>query len=113
MVTRDADFGPSRSPRSNVTFDQAGWGGGSCYNRVVDSAGTSRIEINPEVMQGKRVIRNTRIPVELVLRKLPEGETIADILDGYPRLTENDIRACLAYTAEAIAHETVHPLVSC
>jgi len=79
----------------------------------VDFAGTSRIEIDPDVMQGKPVIRNTRIPVELVLRKLAEGATVADILDGYPRLTENDIRACLVYAAETIAHETVHGLVSC
>lgn len=58
---------------------------------------TSRIEINPAVMLGKPVVRNTRIPVELLLRKLAEGATIADLLDAYPRITEEDIRACLAY----------------
>jgi len=56
-------------------------------------------------MLGKTVIRNTRIPVELVLRKLAEGASIPDLLDGYPRLTESDIRACLDYAAQAIAHE--------
>jgi len=60
---------------------------------------TERIEINPSVMLGKPVIRNTRIPVELVLRKLVEGATVADLLDAYPRITEADVRACLAYTA--------------
>ena len=66
-----------------------------------------RIEINPEVMLGKPVIRGTRIPVELILRKLSEGATEADLLDAYPRLTPDDIRAALAYAADTIAHETV------
>jgi uncharacterized protein (DUF433 family) len=55
---------------------------------------TSRIEIIQAVMQGKPVIRNTRIPFELLLRKLAEGATVADLLDAYPRLTEDDLRAC-------------------
>jgi len=71
---------------------------------------TNRIEINPSVMLGKPVIRNTRIPVELLLRKLAKGATNADLLDAYPRLTEDDIRACLAYAAEAISHEDVFSL---
>lgn len=68
---------------------------------------TNRIEINPEVMLGKPVIRGTRIPVELILRKLSEGATEADLLDAYPHLTPADIRAALAYAADTIAHETV------
>ena len=71
---------------------------------------TERIEINPDVMQGKPVIRNTRIPVELLLRKLAEGATVEQLLDGYPRLTPDDIRACLAYAADTIAHEEIHPV---
>jgi uncharacterized protein (DUF433 family) len=54
------------------------------------------IEINSEVMQAKPVIRNTRIPVELLLRKLSEGATIEELLDAYPRLSVDDVRACLA-----------------
>ena len=65
------------------------------------------IEINPAVMLGKPVIRGTRIPVEFVIRKLSEGATEADLLDAYPRLTLEDIRATLAYTAESLAHETI------
>lgn len=64
-----------------------------------------RIEINPEVMLGKPVIRGTRIPVELILRKLSEGATEADLLEAYPRLTLEDIRAVLAYAADTLAHE--------
>ncbi|MBW7958306.1 MAG: DUF433 domain-containing protein, partial [Candidatus Promineofilum sp.] len=55
-----------------------------------------RIEIDPAVMMGKPVIRGTRIPVELIVRKLSEGATEADLLDAYPRLTVEDIRAALA-----------------
>jgi len=54
---------------------------------------TDRIEVNPKVMLGKPVIRGTRIPVELLLRKLGEGATEADLLDGYPGLTQEDILA--------------------
>ena len=66
---------------------------------------TNRIEVNPNVMLGKPVIRGTRIPVELVLRKLGEGANQADLLDAYPRLTPEDIRAALAYAADTLAHE--------
>jgi len=71
-----------------------------------------RIEINASVMLGKPVIRNTRISVELVLRKLAEGASIAEILDAYPRLTAEDVRACLAYAADAIFHEAAYSLPS-
>ncbi len=66
-----------------------------------------RIEVNPAVMLGKPVIKGTRIPVELLIRKLSEGATEADLLDGYPRLTKKDIQAALAYAASALAHETI------
>ena len=66
-----------------------------------------RIEINPDVLLGKPVIRGTRIPVELLLRKLSEGATERDLLDAYPRLTRADIQAALAYAAASLAHETV------
>ena len=73
---------------------------------------TDRIEINAGVMLGKPVIRGTRIPVELLLRKLAEGAMIEDLLDAYPRLTEDDIRAALSYAADTIAQETVLALSS-
>lgn len=63
-------------------------------------AGRSRIETNPKVMLGKPVIRGTRIPVELILRKLSEGMTEADVLDAYPRLTRADLPSALAYAAD-------------
>jgi uncharacterized protein (DUF433 family) len=68
---------------------------------------TERIEIDPEVMQGTPVVRGTRVPVELLLRMLAEGASLDDLLDAYPRLTADDIRACLSYAADTIAHESV------
>ncbi|MGZ9005720.1 MAG: DUF433 domain-containing protein [Burkholderiales bacterium] len=65
----------------------------------------TRVDVNPKVMQGKPVIRGTRIPVELILRKLGEGASEADLLDAYPNLVADDIRAAMRYAAEAIAHE--------
>jgi uncharacterized protein (DUF433 family) len=61
---------------------------------------TDRIEINPRVMLGKPVIRGTRIAVELILRKLSEGASDRDLLDAYPHLTREDIRAAMRYAAD-------------
>ena len=66
---------------------------------------TDRIEINPKIMLGKPVIRGTRIPVELILRKLSEGAAEADLLDAYPRLAREDIQAAIGYAADTVAHE--------
>ncbi len=64
-----------------------------------------RIEINPKVMLGKPVIRGTRITVELILRKLAEGATYAQLFEAYPHLTEHDIQAAITYAADTLAHE--------
>ena len=66
---------------------------------------TDRIEVNPRVMLGKPVIRGTRVTVELILRKLSEGATEADLLDAYPRLTREDIHAAIGYAADTVSHE--------
>jgi uncharacterized protein (DUF433 family) len=66
---------------------------------------TDRIEINPRVMMGKPVIRGTRIPVELILRKLSEGANEEDLLDAYPRLKREDVQAAIGYAADTVAHE--------
>jgi uncharacterized protein (DUF433 family) len=66
-----------------------------------------RIEVNPAVMVGKPVIRGTRIPVELILRKFSEGATEKDLQEAYPRLDKKDIQAAFAYAAASLAHETI------
>ena len=70
-------------------------------------ATTDRIEVNPAIMQGKPVIRGTRVPVELILRKLGEGAKEKDLLDAYPHLTQDDIRAAIIYAADTVAHEEI------
>ncbi len=66
-----------------------------------------RIEVNSKVMLGKPVIRGTRIPVELILRKLGEGAAEQDLLDAYPNLKSDDIRAAMTYAAAALAHDEI------
>jgi uncharacterized protein (DUF433 family) len=70
----------------------------------------NRIEINPEVMLGKPVIRGTRVTVELLLRKLSEGASESDLLDAFPHLTADDIKAAIAYGADTVAREQRPPL---
>lgn len=72
----------------------------------------NRIEVDPKVMLGKPVIRGTRIPVELVLRKLGEGATEQELLDAYPRLTREDVQAAIRYAADVLAHEEAIPITS-
>ena len=68
---------------------------------------TERIEIDPAIMMGKPVIRGTRITVELILRNLADGASESELLEDYPHLTTNDIRAAMAYGAASVAHEEV------
>jgi uncharacterized protein (DUF433 family) len=67
----------------------------------------ARISIDPAVMMGKPCIKGTRITVELILRKLGAGHSFADVLEAYPHLTEDDVRAALAFAADYMQHETV------
>jgi uncharacterized protein (DUF433 family) len=66
-----------------------------------------RIEINPAIMDGKPVIRGTRVPVELVLRKLGAGMSSEALIADHPRLTLDDIRAAQAFAADYLANEDV------
>jgi len=69
-----------------------------------------RIVIDPEIMGGKPVIKGTRITVELILRLLAEGLTVEEILEDYPHLTDEDIRAALLYASKVLEIEEVYPL---
>ena len=64
-----------------------------------------RIEIDPDIMGGKPVIRGTRIPVETVLRKLGAGMTADAIITDHPRLMRDDILAAQAFAADYLADE--------
>jgi uncharacterized protein (DUF433 family) len=62
-----------------------------------------RIDINRDIMGGKPVIRGTRVPVELVLRKIGAGTPPEAVLADHPRLTLDDIRAALTFAAGRLA----------
>ncbi|MCC6237634.1 MAG: DUF433 domain-containing protein [Dehalococcoidia bacterium] len=69
-----------------------------------------RIEVNPEILVGKPVVKGTRIAVEFVIELLADGWTEDEILENYPHLTGDDIRACLHYAHERLTAERVYPL---
>ena len=64
-----------------------------------------RITVRPEIFGGKPIIRDMRISVELVLSLLAQGVTTEAILEDYPDLESDDIRACIAYAHAVIAHD--------
>ncbi len=68
-----------------------------------------RVVVDPKVMADKPIIRGTRIPVELIVRMLSQGVSESEILDEYPRLQMDDVRAALVYAARVLANEDVFP----
>ena len=63
------------------------------------------IEVNPEVMGGKPVIRGTRITVEIILDWLAAGWTEAEIFANYPRLTADSLKAVFALSREIVTQQ--------
>jgi len=70
-----------------------------------------RITVNPAIFGGKPIVRGRRLAVEHVLGMLGAGDTIATILEGYPWLEPEDIRACLIYAQRVVGHERVEPIM--
>ncbi len=68
---------------------------------------TLHIESNPEILYGKPIIKDTRIPVDLILEKLALGDTKEDLIEAYPKITKEDIAACLLFAADTIKNEVV------
>ncbi|MDQ2787610.1 MAG: DUF433 domain-containing protein [Chloroflexota bacterium] len=69
-----------------------------------------RIVVNPHILVGKPIVRGTRIPVEIVLAHLALDIDLESLFADYPRLTPDDVRACLAYAAGLVADESVFPI---
>jgi uncharacterized protein (DUF433 family) len=72
--------------------------------------GEDLIVSDPKVMMGKPVIKGTRITVELILDKLAAGETVSQILASHPRLTEESVRAALAFASQVLRADVIYPL---
>jgi uncharacterized protein (DUF433 family) len=69
-----------------------------------------RIVADPKILVGKPIVRGTRISVELIVDLLADGWTTEQILDSYPTISAEDIRACLAYAGQLLREERVLPL---
>ncbi|MBG1265668.1 MULTISPECIES: DUF433 domain-containing protein [unclassified Nostoc] len=70
-----------------------------------------KIVSDPKIMMGKPVISGTRITVELILEKLAAGETPQQILEAHPRLSDEGIKAALAFAAQALRYDVVYPTI--
>ena len=66
-----------------------------------------RIVSDPEIMMGKPTIKGTRITVELVLEKLGQGMTVAELVKAYPHLTTEDVLAALSFAADYLRNEDI------
>ena len=64
-----------------------------------------RIIRDPEILVGKPVVKGTRIPVELILAKLAANPDLTELFADYPRLTREDVQACLAYAQTLVERE--------
>ena len=62
-----------------------------------------RIVVDPKIMLGKLTVRGTRIPVELVLEQLSYDLDPSELYAAYPRLTEEDVKACIAYARSTLS----------
>ena len=70
----------------------------------------NRITVDPDVLVGKPVIKHTRIPVSLILNLLAHDYTFDRVIEAYPILTADDIRAAIAYASARLDRELVHAL---
>jgi uncharacterized protein (DUF433 family) len=72
----------------------------------------AHIDSDPKIMFGKPVIKNTRIPVDLILEKLAAGDKTEDLIESYPTLVKEDIISCLLFAAETVKNEIVYSKAS-
>ena len=72
-----------------------------------------RIEINPKILTGKPIIRGTRISVELILKLVAQRWTDKEIINEYPSLTKDDIKAAIIYAERLVENEEVYPIINC
>ncbi len=68
------------------------------------------IHSDPGVLAGKPVVRDTRLAVEFIMRLLATGWSEQQILDNYPSLTSESLRAVFAYAAECVEDESIYSL---
>ena len=69
-----------------------------------------RIVVDPAVLVGKPIVKGPRISVELVVDLLAQGWSLDQVVEEYPGLRIEDVRACLSYASDLLEAESVHPL---
>jgi uncharacterized protein (DUF433 family) len=69
----------------------------------------TRITSDPDVVAGKPIVEGTRLSVEHILELFENGWSETDILESYPHLESEDVRACLGYAREVLAEEKLYP----
>ena len=74
---------------------------------MINTGLLSRITARQGTLSGKPVIRDTRISVELILSLMAQGADQDELLDDYPELEPEDIRACIAYAHAVIAGDSL------
>ena len=79
---------------------------------MTDQQLLDRIALNPKVMVGKPVIKGTRLTVEYILNLLAHGATVAEILEEYDGLAQEDIQACLLFAARSLENTAFMPLAA-
>jgi uncharacterized protein (DUF433 family) len=78
----------------------------------MEMALTDRIVIDPGIIAGKPIIKGTRIAVEFLVDLLGQGWSIQQILDNYPGIQPEDVKACLTYAAKVLRDEQIFPIAS-
>ncbi len=106
-----AAFLRGRQASGGVTEASVPYGAELAFDEEPDPL-LQRITTDPRVLSGKPVVKGTRISVELILESLAAAWTMEEILESYPHITEQDVRACLAYAAAHVASEEIIPLRS-
>jgi len=79
------------------------------YRAMNESDLLRRITSDPSIFGGKPIVRGRRLAVEHVLSMLAAGDSAQDVLDAYPFLEPDDIRACMLYAYKLVAHERIDP----
>ncbi|MEQ1824263.1 MAG: DUF433 domain-containing protein, partial [Fimbriimonadaceae bacterium] len=77
-----------------------------------ESVFSNRIVVDPAILGGKPTVRGTRIPVELVLKRLSQDRDVDSLFVSYPRLTKEDMQACLKYGENLVGVASIVPMAS-
>ena len=99
LQNRCAAVDPSRVGSTPMHSRHSHFSGGGVYDLL------KRITVDPLICHGKACIAGTRVPVHLLLEMMANGDSFADILASYPFLTDEDLRAALAYAAQLASQE--------